>query len=800
MGDVEGTGRAAEAESAMLAELARAGSLAERSAWAARWAARLVAADSAVLFVVDPGQSTLVSTGAFGETATRGKRKTASREEGLAAEVLRERETRIVRGDAADPLVVALPRRATTALVAPLPLEKGAAGIVVLGLGEAPAPERLAALERFLRHAAAAVEKAREAEGRTVGLLAAIERLTSLYDVTKAFGSTIDLGDLSALVARKAADFAVAEVASLWFLDSDNGDVSLAATAVNGNYDVASPPEFVGGSLVGDVLADRTIVRKNALADDDPLRHSDPSYETRSALAVPLVEDDAPIGVLVAVNKRGRNPEFTQADEELLTDVSRQAVNALRNARRYEAEKRVAELDALLAVSREITATLDLDKVMKTIVNASSALIQYDRCAIGIMQKGHLRVGAISGMASLERSDPSVRRTEELLQWVFYGGKDVAVEQTEDGRIVADRPETEEKFRVFFRESGMNAYYGLLLQDEEGKLAVLGFESREPLQIDEERHDLVQILVNQATVAVRNAQLYQQVPLSGFLKPLLERRQRLAAIPLKRRRAWAIAAAVTLVLLFAVPWPIRVAGPTRILPGRRVAVTAEVDGVIKSVERREGDTVRQGDVIAVLQKDDYEAALAHADAAFQIAESNVARYRHENDASAMFQALAQRDEYALRVALAKENLSRVNLKAPAAGVVVTPHLEDRIGQILAKGAEFCVLADVAIVTAEVAVPEADASLLKPGQQVALKLNPYPTRVFRGRVTRIGAEIHQEGEERFVIAESQVENPDGLLKAGMVGRGKVVTGTRSMAFALMRKPARYLWTKLWPVLP
>ena len=35
----------------------------------------------------------------------------------------------------------------------------------------------------------------------------------------------------------------------------------------------------------------------------------------------------------------------------------------------------MAELDALLAVSREITATLDLDRVMQTIVNASSALI-----------------------------------------------------------------------------------------------------------------------------------------------------------------------------------------------------------------------------------------------------------------------------------------------------------------------------------------------------------------------------------------------------------------------------------------
>jgi RND family efflux transporter MFP subunit len=800
MGDVNETGRATEAESAMLAELARAGSLAERSAWAARWAARIVAADSAVLFVVDPGQSTLVSTGAFGETAMRSKRKTASREEGLAAEVLRERETRIVRGDAADPLVVALPRRATTALVAPLPLEKGAAGIVVLGLGEAPERERLAALERFLRHAAAAVEKAREAEGRTVGLLAAIERLTSLYDVTKAFGSTIDLGDLSTLIARKAADFAVAEIASLWFFDSEAGDVSLAATAVNGNYEVASPPEFVGGSLVGDVLADRAIVRKNALQDDDPLRNADPSYETRSVLAVPLVEDDTPVGVLVAVNKRGRNPEFTQADEELLTDVSRQAVNALRNARQYEAEKKVAELDALLTVSREITSTLDLDKVMRAIVNASAALVTYDRAAIAILSRGQIRIGAVSGTLEVDRKDAAVRRTEELLEWVFLSGKNVAVTREEDGTIETDRPETEEKFRAFFEASGRNAFYGVILEDEEGKLGVLGFECDEPLTFDEGTRDLLQILVNQATVAVRNAQLYQNVPLPGFLRPIAERTRRLSEIPLNRRRRWAYGAAAVLLFLFLVPWNIRVDGTARAVPGRKIPVTATVEGIVASVEHREGDLVAAGDVVATLKDDAYRAAAAEARAAEQIAEADAALHRAEGNAGAAGQAAARRDEMRARASWAEERLAGTRLRAPEAGIVMTPRLDERVGQLLAAGAELAVLAETSALLIEVAVPEDDATRLAVGQPISMKMNAHPTRTFGGSVSRVGAVVHAEAGERFVIAETRVENSEGLLRPGMLGKAKISTGRRPIVVALLRRPARWAIAKLWPLLP
>ena len=58
-------------------------------------------------------------------------------------------------------------------------------------------------------------------------------------------------------------------------------------------------------------------------------------------------------------------------------------------------------------------------------------------------------------MPELDRKKPDVRRTEELLSWVFLSGSDVNVTQQEDGKLIADRPETEEKFRAFFQETGL---------------------------------------------------------------------------------------------------------------------------------------------------------------------------------------------------------------------------------------------------------------------------------------------------------------------------------------------------------
>lgn len=800
VGPTKGTTQGASASA--LAELALCENLSQTSGWAARWSAQVSGADAALLWAPDTVHPLFLCIGAFGDGVERNLRRSVPRGEGIVRELVRDRRViSLGQSDLAspkDPWLSGLPAGTEACLAVPLEAEGIVVGLLALLFRKKPdTKETLSRLEGFLHQAAPALSRALRAERKTVGMLHAIERLTNLYDLSKAFGSTIDAQELAALIARKAADMGTAEVASLWLLEGD--EVALAATAINENYEVADAPDGVGASIVGDLLADRAPLLRNRIPDSDPVREDMPGYALKSLLAVPLVEEESPVGALVLANKRGRHPEFTPEDEELLIDLARQAVRALRVARQHEAEKKVEELDALLAVSREITATLDLDKVMKTIVNATAALITYDRCAIAVLDRGRLRLGAVSGQAEFDRKQADTRRTEELLQWVFLTGTDVAVTEQEDGQIATDRPETEEKFRAFFRESGVKSYYGVLLKDDEGKLGVLGFESKEPLVFDEETKDLLQILVNQATVAVRNAQLYQQVPLAGFLKPLLEKRRRILEIPKRRRLAWGIGAAVLLVLLL-LPWRLRVAGPARILPGRRAAVTAGVDGIVAAVFRREGDTVAVGDVIATLKDEAYLASLAGARSALEIAESDIARHRAEGDASAFFEAQSRRDELAAKIALEQDRFERTRLRAPASGVIVTPRIEERVGQFLPRGSELCVVADVHSVTAEVGVPETDIPLVRANQRVQLKLNPYPTRIFRGTVTRVGARVREEEKKRFVIAEVRLEGPSGELKTGMMGRAKIATVKRPVIAALFRTPVRYFWAKVWPLLP
>jgi RND family efflux transporter MFP subunit len=793
-----------ETEASALAELALCENLSQTSGWAARWSASMAGADAALLWAPDTVHPLFLCIGAHGDGFEGFLRRSVPREAGLAHDLVRDRTAiALDRGEldnAADPFLRGVPASVLACLAVPLQAEGIVVGLLALFFEHgADTEDTLERLDGFLHHAAPALGRALRSERKTVGMLHAIERLTNLYDLSKAFGSTIDTDELSDLIVRKAADFATAEAASLWLLESDEGEVSLGATGVNENYDVAAPAA-VGASFVGDVIADQAVLRRNRIPESDPVSGESEGFTIKSLLAMPLIEDEACVGALVLVNKRGRHPEFSAEDEELLQDLCRQAVRALRTARQHEAEKKVEELDALLAVSREITSTLDLDKVMNSIVNGTSALVEYDRCGIAILQKGKLRLGALSGASEVDRKNPDAIRMEDLLQWVFLSGSDASVAQNEDGTVSADRPETEEKFRAVFQETGLRSFFGVVLKDDEGKLGALAFESKEPLSFDEETRDLLAILVNQATVAVRNAQLYQQVPLAGFWKPLLEKRQKLTAIPKARRRAWAIGAAVTALVLFVAPWPLRVAGPARVLPGRRAAVTSLVDGVVAAVLRREGDTVQAGETIATLKDEAFAADLAAARTAEGLAESDIARARAAGDAAGVYDAEARRDEARAKSSLAQDRLARTRLVAPASGIIVTPRIEERVGQLLPRGAELCVVADLHDVTAEVAIPESDSALVRRDGKTTLKFNPYPGRSFVGSVERVGAQIRESGDERFVIAEVRVPNADGLLKTGMLGTGKVRAGTCRVVTAIFRRPLRYLWTKIWPWLP
>ncbi|HXM75354.1 MAG TPA: hypothetical protein VN971_01115, partial [Thermoanaerobaculia bacterium] len=249
-------GRVTAGVSSALTELPLCENLAQLSAWVARWTARATGAELALVWTPDPTHPLLVCTGGAGEGAREFARRSIGRDEPVARDLLREKTPLLLaRSDLesrAGTWLTDAPPGAAWCLL--LPASGEAAPVAILSLFFAARPRTEAVVERLedlLRHATPALERALRAERRTAGMRQAIERLTALYDLSKAFGSTIEWAELNQIIARKAVDFAGAEAGSLWLLDREADTAELAASAINENYDVQDPPASVGGALVG---------------------------------------------------------------------------------------------------------------------------------------------------------------------------------------------------------------------------------------------------------------------------------------------------------------------------------------------------------------------------------------------------------------------------------------------------------------------------------------------------------------------------------------------------------------------
>ena len=624
--------------------------------------------------------------------------------------------------------------------------------------------------------------------------LQSITRVTQMYDLEKVFNSNLELESLLATIAAKVQEVMNVQAANVWMVEGDG--VTLIAR------EGADPTCELGQSQgPGDGVAGKISDEGEAVliddGEDERLRARNAKVEEGgvfSLLALPLMDRESLVGVIEVVNRLDGRP-FDEDDQFVLANVCETASNALHNASLLQAERKLEILHALVNVSTEITSTLNLDRVLQTVVNGPSAVIPYERAAIALEERGRTRLRAVSGKLQINAGDPETADLAEMLEWAVFLDDPVLAAQHGD-EVTTPREDSKEKFRRYFAASGMRGFYAVPLRDEEGGVGVLSLESTDPDFLSEAHFEMIRVLAAQATVAVRNASLYREVPFINVLEPLLQKKQKFMALE-KRRRALFIAAAAAAVLFLAVfPFPMRIEGAASVSPVRRAKVGPEVAGVVGQVFVREGEHVARGQVLADLQDWDYRAALAGAEAKYQTALSEMNRALAHNDGGEAGVQRVEADYWQSEVQRDQERLEKTHLRSPIDGWITTPHVQDFAGRQLKPGDDFAEVADNSTVTVNVAVDEPDLPLLHQGARGWVKLDGFPARTFQGRVDIVSPQSELAGNQRSFYARVEVPNPGNLVRDGMLGRAKIAAGWHPVGYVLFRRPATWLYEELW----
>ena len=667
--------------------------------------------------------------------------------------------------------------------------------IEILSFDEPLAEAHLDILQGVAEIAGPALNAARQYELERHHSLTSITRLTHFYDIEKVFSSTIEMDQLVPLIGSKICETLECRAVNVWMVQGD-GNLLLMHQAGHDATTRQGMTQKGGEGIAGDVSdngepvliadpEDERLVRRNLNIEEG---------RVESIVVAALLDKESLVGVVEAVNPLDRKP-FDEDDLFALSSLNETASIALRNASLLLAERKVEILEMLVTVSHEITSTLNLERVLQTIVNAPQAVIPYERAAVALEHGGKYKLSAITGVTQVDAGAPDVAPLNDLLRWTMLSEEVVHVRQHGD-KIDAAREETRAKFQSYFATSGMRAFYAIPLTDDTGRVGVLGLESPDPDFLSPAHIEILQVLAGQATVALRNAQMYKEVPFISVLQPVLEKKRKFMAMEKRRRTLTVVAAAAVLIFLAAVPLPLRVDGDAVVAPLHSAQIQPEVEGVVSKVYVREGDHVTRGQVIADLADWDARSVLVQAQAKYQMALLQMNRSLASNDGSEAGVQRIQADFWKSEVARDQELLDKTQLRSPIDGLVATPHIENMVGKRLQYGDSFAEIVDTSRAIVDVAIDDTDSAQLRAGEHASVKLNSFPTRIFRGDVMVVSPKGTLQGDSRVFFARVAVPNSDGAIRSGMEGRGKVRVGWYPAGYVLFRKPFLWIYSRAW----
>jgi GAF domain-containing protein/multidrug resistance efflux pump len=631
-------------------------------------------------------------------------------------------------------------------------------------------------------------------------LRAEVARLRLLHAMALELGGTLDFDELLPRVFDRVLQALGAEGGSLWIADGDVLRCRLAAGGAAKRLIGAEVP--VGTGFIGDVAQrPRTTIVTRAI--DDP--RYEPSLEeaeelTSTVMATAMVTQGKTVGAIQVTNKVTGTGAFDASDRELLEGLAATAAVALRNAQLHTTERRARDLELLLEISREITSTLDLNRVLRSVVNLAARALSFDRGAVALVEQGRWTVRAMAGQETVNPKDPAVADLAVRAAWAAGHGQAFYLGDRGDPGSDAER-----QFVAIFGEdlerAGVGSGLYLPLRDDEGVLGLLLFEAERAEFAPESARELAMILANQTSVAVRNAQLYDRVPFVDAFGAIAGQKRAWLALPKQRRLAYVAIAVVVVALATLVRWPLRVSGADPVFhPLGRADVHTIVPGVVAQVLVDEGTAVPQGAPLVRLRDAELRAERAAAAADVEAAERAASLAASRGAAGDERLQRVRADALRGELALLDEQLAATVIRAPRAGIVLTPRPQERLGVYLDAGDRVLTIGRADTLELEFGVAQRDVSRVRPGDAVHLRVDALPQRTFVGRVTSVGVlPVADTGSTVRFPVRALVPNPDGLLRPGMAAHARVLTAPASLAGRLLRDPARavrLLWWRFW----
>lgn len=433
-----------------------------------------------------------------------------------------------------------------------------------------------------------------------------------------------------------------------------------------------------------------------------------------------------------------------------------------------EISKHLIGLSRLAQLEQEIREAEDQRTLCFMAVNDTHRVVPYDHAVIWL---AHTRsVAAVSGANNVDRHSPEMRffsKVGKILNARKDSGAPTTFTQSElPKHLSAD----------YARLSALSSIW--VPMTGPGKYNVGGIIFMRRSEFSE----------GEARLLGRLGKAYAH----GFVA-IRARSQLARRAPVWRKRfAWMIFAGVAVCALF-LPVKSSILAPAKVVPIRPHLITAPLNGVIEEIAVKPNERVRKGRILIRFDpsdlRDAYELAkkrVATLDAELRQIEQKA----FSDDAARGRLALvrAKLEEGKIELSHARERLSRLVVRAPAAGVVLYSDPSQWIGRPVKVGEKILSLANPQDGRLEIDIAIDDAVVATDNAPVEFFLATSPATPITASLYRISFEPKLLANQTYAyVGEAHFVDKPGGPRLGLTGTAKIYGEKVPLYYALLRKP-------------
>ena len=356
------------------------------------------------------------------------------------------------------------------------------------------------------------------------------DKLRRVLNISVQMNETHDAESLLHYVMDQVIELSGAERGFLVLVD-EAGQMDLRVARGMAEDELARAQAQISYTVLGEVAqSKKPVLLQDAMTDERFSRQSSVlELNLRSVLCVPLLTRSELVGMIYADNRRvsGR---FSQEDVDLMVIFANQAASAIENARLYQEleawahtlEQRVADrtveleaanqalsrravqLEASSQVGQQATSILALDELLQQVVRLIQERFGYYHVSVWLIAPTRKTIILQAGAG---QSAATVRHAHAVLE--FEAPSIIAsVCRTGEQRLVND-VRADPDYMEIKELAGTRAEMTLPLRMGSRILGVLDIQSDQEAAFGPDELLTMQLLADQITIAIRNAQLYQ---------------------------------------------------------------------------------------------------------------------------------------------------------------------------------------------------------------------------------------------------------------------------------------------------